>query len=225
MQKSRTIFIWDVQWCYDEMKLLLKKLKLKKSDKVYFTWDLINKWPKNFKTLKYLYKNNFRFNYIKGNHEVNFLRWLDWEKSEHEKEFKKLKKKIHKTKTNYLIKFLEDIPLYLEDENFILVHGGLIPNKTLKKHSEDEITRTREYNGKPWYEYYKWEKTVIYWHRAESGINIREMTKWIDSWCVYGKALTAYTLETWEIIQQNALDIYENVYNRKKRKWFLSFLR
>lgn len=216
MKKSRTIFIWDVQWCYDELKLLIKKLKLKKDDKVFFAWDIINRWPKNYKVLKYIYKNKFRFKCIKGNHELNFLRWDKWILYNNDADFIKLKKKIIEKKTNYLIKYIEDFPLYIEKKDFILIHWWLIPNKKLEDHSEDEITRMREYNWKPWHEYYKGDKTVIYWHRAEASLQIKEKTKWLDSWCVYWKALTAYILETWEVIQQNALDIYINVYKNKK---------
>lgn len=217
MKKSaRTIFIWDVQWCYDELKLLLKKLKLKKHDRVFFVWDLINRWPKSYKVLKYLYKNKHRFQSVIGNHELNFLRWINGEKYKDSKDFKTLYKKIQKNRSNYLINFIGNLPRYIEEKDFILLHGWIIPNKPLKEHTDDEITRTRDYNKKPWYEYYDWKKPVIYGHWAEENLQIREKTKGLDSGCVYGKALTAYVLETWEVIQQTALDIYVNVYNKKK---------
>lgn len=212
MQNYRTIFIWDVQGCYDELKLLIKKLKLKKNDKVYFVWDLINRWPKSYKVLKYLYKNKYRFTSIKWNHELNFLNWLKWEKYSDNKQLKKLKNKIEEHKKNYLIKYIEWLPLFIEEEHFILIHWWLIPNKKLEDHTEQEITNIREFNWKPWYEYYKWNKPIIYWHRAESWLQIRKKTKWLDSGCVYGKALTAYILETWEVIQQNSLECYVDLY-------------
>ncbi len=217
MEKFRTIFIWDVQWCYEELKLLIKKLKLKKNDKVYFVWDLINKWPKSYKVIKYLYKNKNRFFSVKWNHELNFLNWLKWNKYSDDKQFKKIQKKVDEKKTDFLIKYLEKLPLYIEEDNFILIHWWLIPNKKLEEHNEEEITNIRDYNWKPWYKYYKWNKIIIYWHWAEEWLNIKERTKWLDSWCVYWKALTAYILETWEIIQQNSLDCYVNIYETKNK--------
>lgn len=217
MLQNRTIFIWDVQWCYDELKLLIKKLKLKKNDKVYFVWDLINKWPKSHKVLKYIYKNKYRFKSIKWNHELNFLKWIKWEKDIDQKNFRRLRNKIEKENEKYLITFLENLPLYIEEENFILLHWWLIPNKKIEEHTEEEITTLREFNWKPWYEFYKWEKTIIYWHWAEDSLQIRKNTKWLDSWCVYGKALTAYILETWEIIQQSSLNRYVNIYKNKNQ--------
>jgi bis(5'-nucleosyl)-tetraphosphatase (symmetrical) len=218
MEKSRTIFIWDIQWCFDELKLLIKKLNLKPNDKVYFVWDLINKWPKSYKVLKYMYKNKHRFYSVKWNHELNFLRWLKWETYNNDKDFKNLKKKIEKNKTHYLIKYIEELPLYIEKKDFLLIHWGLIPNKIVTELTEDEITRTRDIKWKPWYKYYTWNKKIIYWHWAEDSLQINKKTKWLDSWCVYWKALTAYILETEEVIQQNALDVYINVY---KKNWWI----
>lgn len=212
MQNYRTIFIWDVQGCYDELKLLIKKLKLKKNDKVYFVWDLINRWPRSYKVIKYLYKNKSRFKCVKWNHELNFLNWLKWGKNHDNKQLKKLKKKIEEKNTNYLIKYIESLPLYIEEKDFILIHWWLIPNKKIEDHTEEEITNMREFNWKPWYEYYKWDKPIIYGHWAEAWLQIRKKTKWLDSWCVYWKALTAYILETWELIQQNSLECYVDLY-------------
>jgi bis(5'-nucleosyl)-tetraphosphatase (symmetrical) len=215
MNKSRHIFIGDVQWCYKEFKLLLKKLKLKKTDKVYLVWDLINKWPQSYKVIKYLYKNQDRFFPIKWNHELNFLNFLSWIKYNNNKSYIKLINKIKNKKANYLINFIKKWPLYIEDKNFLMIHGGLLPNKDLIKHTKWELTKTREIKWKPWYEYYKEDKKIIYWHWAEQWLRIRKNTIWIDSWCVYWKALTAYIFETWEIIQQSALDMYVNVYKKK----------
>ncbi|MFK7780136.1 MAG: metallophosphoesterase [Candidatus Gracilibacteria bacterium] len=216
MIKSRTIFIGDVQGCYSELKLLIKKLKLIPKDKVYFAGDMINKGPKSFKVLKYIYKNKGQFKCVKGNHEIDFLEWLEGKPYKKNKAFKKLRNKIAKKGVPYLIQYLKDLPLYIEGNNFILLHGGLIPNKEIQDHSQDEITRLCEYEGKPWYEYYKGDKKIIYGHWAKEGIQFREKTKGLDSGCVYGKSLTAYILETGDVIQQTALSVYINPYKAQK---------
>ena len=214
MQKSRTIFIWDVHWCFYELKLLLKKLKIKDNDTVYFVWDIINKWPDSYKTLNYIYKNRNQFKFIIWNNEVNFLNYLKWDFNQKHKYFKKLKKKIFKKNKEKLIKYLEELPLYIEKDDFILIHWWLLPNKKLEDHTIDEITRLREYNWKLWYKLYKWDKKIIYWHNAVDWLQIREKTIWLDSWCVYWKTLTAYILETWEIYSQNAEKIYLNIFRK-----------
>jgi hypothetical protein len=212
MQKSRTIFIWDVHGCYKELKLLLKRLKIQDNDKIYFVWDIINKWPDSYKVLNYIYKNRSQFKCVIGNNEVNFLNYLEWNFNSKHKIFNKLRKKIYSKNKDKLIQYLKELPLFIEEEGFLLIHWWLNPNKSLEDHSIDEITRIREYNWTLWYKLYRWEKKVIYWHNAFDWLQIRENTLWLDSWCVYWKSLTAYILETWEIYSQNALDIYLNVF-------------
>lgn len=214
MQESRTIFIWDVHWCFDELKLLIKKIKLKKTDKVYLTWDLINRWPDSYKVLKYLYKRKDQFKVVVWNNEINFLRYLDWKFNKKNKTFKHLKKKIEKKWSSFLIKYLKELPKFIEEKDFILIHWWLNPNKTLEEQDIDEITRIRNWNWKPWYNKYEWGKKIIYWHWAEQWIQIRKNSIWLDSWCTYWSFLTAYILETWEIYQQSALNIYEHVHNK-----------
>jgi len=214
MQEGRTIFIWDIHWCYKEFKLLLNKINLKEEDKVYLTWDLINKWPKSYKVIKYIYKNQDQFKVVLWNNELNFLNWLNnWVFINNTIEYKKLKDKL-KNKEN-ILNFLKNIPLYIENDNFLLIHAGLIPWKELKSHSPREITSIREYDNKPWYEYYTWNKKIIYGHRWLDGLRIRKNTIGLDTGCVYGSRLTAYILETWEIIQQSAQNIYINVYKNE----------
>ncbi len=212
MQKSRTIFIWDVHGCYNELKLLLKKIKVKDIDTVYFVWDIINKGPDSYKVLNFIYKNRNQFKCVIWNNEVNFLNYLDWNFNSKHKQFKKLRKKIYSKERNKLIGYLKELPLYIEETDFILLHWWLIPNKKLNEHNIDEITRIREYNWTLWYKLYKWKKKIIYWHNALDWLQIRKNTIWLDSWCVYWKSLTAYILETWEIYSQNASEIYLNVF-------------
>ena len=212
--KKRTIFIWDIQWCYDEFVLLIKKLKLWDDDVVYITWDIINKWPKSFEALVYIYENKDKFISVLWNHELNFLNYLDWKSYwKDDSIFKKLEKQI--SKKPKLLEYLKSLPLYIKNKDFILVHWGRMPWKKLKEHKPDEITRLRDYKWQPWYELYEKDKKIIYWHRAVDWLRIRKNTIWIDTWCVYWKMLTAYVLETWEVIQQQALDIYINVYKEK----------
>jgi bis(5'-nucleosyl)-tetraphosphatase (symmetrical) len=207
---KRTIFIWDVHWCYDELKLLIKKLKLTKNDRVFFVWDYINKWPKSYKVLKYIYKNRKQFFWVLWNHDYNFLKWLEWNNLTFI--WEDIKKIIQKMDEHpKILKYFKKMPLYIEEDNFILIHWWLNPEKKLEKQTPLELTSTREISGKPWYKSYKWKKKIIYGHWALQWINIRKNTIWLDSGCCYWKYLTAYILETWELIQQKALKTYVEI--------------
>jgi len=220
---TRTIFIWDIHWCFDEFITLLEKIKYNvETDQLYLTGDLINKWPKAGELLDFLIQNP-QIKSVIGNNEVNFLRKLGdlsenfqinkqlletglYDKS-YEKEnpwFDEYLKTFSKEQIEYLL----NLPLYIENENWLLLHWGLIPWKKLEEHHIDEITRIRNYDWKPWYDYYKWKKVIIYWHWAADGLRIRQNTKWLDTGCVYGKWLSAYCYQTGEIWQVGARKIY-----------------
>ena len=209
--KKRTIFIWDIHWCFDEFELLLAKLKIQESDTVYIVWDIINKWPKSWKVLKFLYKNQNQFKAIKWNHEVWFLQWLQWEKPNFQCDtYEKLKNKLEKHPK--IFNFFKNLPILIEKDNFLMIHWGLNPDKKLLNHSTDELTLIREINNKPWYEQYKWDKKVIYGHWAMNWLNIFGNTIGLDWGCVYWKALHAYILETWDVVTQWALKCYKDVF-------------
>jgi len=208
--KKRTIFIWDIHWCYDELKLLLKKINLTEKDKVYFVGDYINKWPRSFKVLRFIYKNREQFRWVLWNHDYFFLKWLKWETVDYwTKKFEKLKIKLEENPE--ILEYYKNLPLYIKEDNFLLIHWWLNPNKKLKEHSAEEITTLRVINKEPWYNLYKGEKKVIYWHWATQWINIRKNVVWLDSWCCYWWYLSAYILETWELIQQSSQDQYAQI--------------
>lgn len=204
---KRTIFIWDTHWCFDELKLLIKKLKLSEDDRVFFVWDYINKWPKSYKVLKYLYKNREQFRWVLWNHDINFIESFN---SKHlSKKQIKLKNKLLEHPN--ILEFFKKLPLYIKEKDFILIHWWLNPKKSLKSQTSIEITNIREINWEPWYNFYKWKKKIIYWHWALQWIHIRKNTIWLDSGCCYWKYLSAYILETWELIQQKALKTYVEI--------------
>jgi serine/threonine protein phosphatase 1 len=211
MEKARSIFIWDIHWCYDEFKLLLEKIALKKEDIVYIVWDLINKWPKSYEVLEFIYENKNQFIAIMWNHELNFINYLKNPNSQYSNDFLELKSKIEKNNKTFLIDYIKNLPLYIEKDDFLMIHWWLIPWKKANELSAEEITRLREYEWNAWYEYYKWNKKIIYWHRAADWLKVRNNTIWLDSWCLYWNYLSAYILETEEIIQQKAIKAYVEI--------------
>jgi len=218
----RTIFIWDIHWCFDEFVALLEKIKYNvETDQLYLTGDLINKWPKWVELIDFLVQNP-QIKSVIWNNEVNFLRYLYFLNIDDNFQYLEQKwfyDKIYNKKNNlfdsYLEKFdkkhidyLKKLPLYIETEKWILLHWWLFSWKKLEEHHIDEITRLRQIDQRPWYEFYNGEKTIIYGHYAQDGLRIRKNTKWLDSGCVYGKHLTAYCFETGELWQVSAKKQY-----------------
>jgi serine/threonine protein phosphatase 1 len=84
-----------------------------------------------------------------------------------------------------------------------VVHAGIDPRKPIEKNSPFELTRTRRLDcrGKPWwFERYEGKELILFGH-SSSRLPIAHRSKrhllslGIDTACVYGGALTAYSPE------------------------------
>ncbi len=62
--------------------------------------------------------------------------------------------------------WLLSLPVFIEKDDFIVVHGGIHPDYGLSTPPEI-ATLIRLANGKPWYESYTGVKPVIYGHWAQ----------------------------------------------------------
>lgn len=213
---QRTLFIGDVHGCYDELIALCEHMRLTPEDRLYFVGDLINKWPKSLEVVEWVRNRPNTWSVI-GNHEYftlaskEILRastveldhpwWID---------------SLQKKSGNLLELFegtdhaewLLSLPKIIEKENFILVHGWLHPDFGMDTPTE-LATLIRLVDGRPWYESYRGEKLVIYGHWAAEWLRVRKNTIWLDTWCCFGWALTAYCLETWEFWQVRANAVYK----------------
>ena len=66
--------IGDIQGCYKEFKLALKKVNFNlEKDYLWLVGDLINRGPDSLKLLKHVYKIRKRTHIVLGNHDLHFL--------------------------------------------------------------------------------------------------------------------------------------------------------
>lgn len=213
---TRTIFIGDVHGCFDELMSLCKYISLTPDDHIYFAWDLINKWPKSLEVLDFV-RNRPNTWSVMGNHEFftvsddvtdveeTHLPWIE----------------NHRMKTGELRKELDDagytewlrsLPVCIERDEFILVHGGVHPEYGVDTPAEI-ATLLRMHEGRPWYEYYTWAKLIIYGHWAAQWLRVTPHTIGLDTGCCFWWHLTAYCLETRELWQVRANAVYKNPVN------------
>lgn len=102
------------------------------------------------------------------------------------------------------ISWMEKLPLYHEDDNFIYVHAGINTSvKTMKEQKRFTLLWTREpfiYAYKPYY------KKIVFGHTPTMFLNQGSMPVYtqtgnvdIDTGCVYGGALTALVIQDGKI--------------------------
>lgn len=213
---QRIIFIGDVHGCFEELKLLLKKVKFQEGeDRLIFLGDLINKGPYSKEVVEFV--RSGKHECLMGNHELGFLRSLE-DEAFFKKGFKKFYEDLGKERDE-VIEWINNLPLYIEEDDFLCVHGGLVPGIPLNKQKPRVMTRIRTWGGDedelndpdnpPWHSLYHGKKTVIYGHWAMQGYHKTKNTICLDSGCVWGGSLTGLIWPECKAVHIPALKQYK----------------
>ena len=119
--------IGDVQGCYDELKLLCKKINFNPNkDLLIFAGDLVNRGPKSLEVLNFCLKNKKSVRAVLGNHDFYLLYLL-----EHKKKNESLKNILNSKNSNKIYSWLKKLPLLLtikiksSKESFWISHAGI----------------------------------------------------------------------------------------------------
>ena len=212
-QAKKTFIVGDVHGCFKEFLSLLKKAHYStKTHRLILVGDIINRGPYSLEMLKWVKKEGARL--VRGNHEQSFLCGA---KDNLSPALKKLKKDM-KQSLNPWLKWLSNLPFYIEEESFFVVHAGLVPGEHPKCSDPHFLMNIRTWDGKgqdiksannpPWHSYYKGSKLVIYGHWASQGLKVKKNSIGLDSGCVYGHKLSGILLPEREIVQVSALKTY-----------------
>lgn len=120
----------DIHGKYELFARLLEKIKLSSADTVYVCGDVIDKGERSLKTLR-LVTEIPNMHMILGNHEDMFLKYYRSLAEEHG-DFDYILKKLREYFPTdgelldfELMDFLESLPYYIAERDFICVHAGL----------------------------------------------------------------------------------------------------
>ena len=209
----KTFVVGDVHGCFEEFLALLKKMDYApKKRRLILTGDIIGKGPYSLEMLEWVRKHNIEI--VRGNHEQVFIDGAKENKLSKWPALEKLKLDM-KDKLDDWIQWLEKTPFYIEEEDFLVVHAGLVPeeNPALSKAHLLMNIRTWDGEGKDiksshhpaWHELYKGKKLVVYGHWGLQGLQIKENSIGLDTGCVYGGKLSGVLLPERKILQVPAL--------------------
>ncbi|NPA40390.1 MAG: serine/threonine protein phosphatase [Thermodesulfobacteria bacterium] len=208
---SKIFAIGDIHGCIDSLESLLAILPVKwGKDFVIFLGDYIDRGPNPRKVIEKVIelKNKFpdRVFTLKGNHEQMFERFLlGYDISTFLYNGGSATLRCYYTKGMLEIpgehlKFLKELKLIIETEEYIFVHGGINPEKPLEEQTEDDVLWIR---GSFYHYPGRFEKTVVFGHTPFSEPFVKEDRIGIDTGCVYGGKLTAVMLPDREFFQVN----------------------
>lgn len=213
----RTLFIGDVHGCRAEFEALLAQLDFHpRQDRLLLTGDAFARGPDPAGVWQILRETGAEM--VLGNHDDRLLRKLrelragrpvSHKRPHHQFTFERL----HPF-ADELLPWLEERPLYIAADRFLLAHAGVNPEKGLEETTRDEFLTIRLWppargiEGGRWHDFYRPENhLLLFGHDAPGGLIVKRRADGhpyligLDSGCVYGGQLAAYVLEEDRLVQ------------------------
>jgi serine/threonine protein phosphatase 1 len=211
---TRTLVVGDIHGCFDELLLLLERVKLSASDRVIGVGDLIVKGPRNREVLD-LFSGDPRFSAVIGNHDLAILNFWQGRIDKLKKSQRRTCLELEGNKHEYCA-YLSSLPFIIDLGSHAVIHAGVRPGKKLNQQAPEDLTELRTLGsnptsrkGTPWYERYDGEKVILFGHWPSPKPRISARAIGLDTGCVYGNRLTGYIVETQEFVDVPAQKIYD----------------
>ena len=206
----KTLVVGDIHGCYAELMMLLDCVGLGDDDKIIALGDILDRGPDSKKVADF-FSSHKHTSSLMGNHEHKHI--LVHNKIIHPALSQEIThKQFSSEQYSKLIKTIEQLPLYVDTESSLLVHGSFEPGIHVSKQKKAVLLGTRSGENylrknykKPWYELYGLDKPIIVGHRNYSkngkiGI-VNERVFFLDTGCCYGKYLSAILLPAFKVFQ------------------------
>src|SRR5262245_50729652 len=120
-----TYAIGDVQGCFDELQALLRKVDLRKTDRLWFVGDLVNRGPKSLEVLRFVRDMGERAVTVLGNHDLHLV--AQYEGVEKLKAKDTFQDVLDAPDAAELIEWLRAQPMVHTEGAYAMVHAGLLP--------------------------------------------------------------------------------------------------
>lgn len=213
----RAIFVGDLHGCAAEFDELLAAVDfIPAQDRLLLTGDAFARGPAPLAVWQRLEELSPEM--VLGNHDDRLLRQLQALRQGRQLQFKKPDHRFTLEAlapvADRLLPWLEHLPLYIEEDRFLLVHAGINPESGLAGTSREEFLSLRLWpsadvgQGLRWHDYWQpGDRLLIFGHDALAGLVVKRREDGspyllgLDSGCVYGGHLTAYVLEEDRLVQ------------------------
>lgn len=208
-----TLVIGDVHGCADELETLLTKVG---ADRVVFVGDLFTKGPDPAGVWRLA--RDAGASAVMGNHDDRLIATIDGRRPD-DKGAKKCIKTLDAADPAWQA-WTRALPLFLDVENFIVVHAMLHPSGDRDRTTRDQALFWRRWPDDNWAAPHWWNsytgpRPVIFGHDARQGLVRKERDEQpyvlgLDTGCVYGGKLTGYIIEKDELVQIPARKAYKS---------------
>jgi serine/threonine protein phosphatase 1 len=172
--------VGDVHGCLRELRTLVDHIAPSDDDLFVFVGDLVRKGPDSKGVVDYVREHDNMVT-IRGNNEEKLLRGT-----------KELPELTHED-----LEWIRSLPVAISFEDALVVHGGVDPRKSFDDHDVDDLLEMRSlssgYERPFWWEKHDGPQTVFFGHTPIEDPILREYAVGLDTGCVYGGSLTAYS--------------------------------
>lgn len=213
MSAGRTIVVGDIHGCFDELLALLERVGFGERDRLVSVGDLIVKGWKNREVLE-MFIADARLSAVLGNHDRALLRYWRGERITLKESQEACRAELEQERQRYFA-YLDRLPLMIDLGSHLVVHAGVRPGVALAEQSVEDLTELRTLgadrarrDGVPWYAVYDGDKTVLFGHWPAAAPRRGKRAVGLDTGCVYGYQLTAYIVETGELVSVDARRAY-----------------
>jgi bis(5'-nucleosyl)-tetraphosphatase (symmetrical) len=124
-----TYAIGDIQGCYHAFQALLSKIQFDpKSDQLWLVGDLVNRGSGSLEVLRWCYAHRDRLKVVLGNHDLHALVVANGIVRAHKSDT--LDALLVAEDCAVLLNWLRHQPLIYQEDNFLMVHAGILPQWT-----------------------------------------------------------------------------------------------
>lgn len=190
------IAIGDIHGCPKSLEVLLEKISPSRDDHLVFVGDYIDRGPDSKAVIDRLLRlrNEVPCTFLRGNHEAMMIDYLDsgsfqlWRMNGGvatlQSYMRANESEIDLPDAH--VEFVRSTELYYETDEFLFVHAGLDPNRTIAENletpDEEVLLWERDHLG---VSDVAWEKPVVCGHTPRPEPINRDKLILIDTGCVY----------------------------------------
>jgi diadenosine tetraphosphatase ApaH/serine/threonine PP2A family protein phosphatase len=218
----RTIFIGDTHGCRQELEELLDVSAYAIGERVVLVGDLVAKGPDSRGVLQLVRRLGALA--VRGNHDHAVLRWRDPLRAGSAPNKAGHHLQIARSLSEDEWGVLSALPLFLRlaEHEAIVVHGGFVPGVALEAQPHDLLMNMRTLRpdgtgspradeGELWGARFQGPELAVFGHHALAGLQRHKHAIGLDTGCVYGGRLTAYTLPDDRLFSVPARAVYSQV--------------
>jgi serine/threonine protein phosphatase 1 len=209
-----THIIGDVHGCYRELCELLERLGPGSEDRIVFVGDLVVRGPDNPSVVRLVADGALaNVTVVLGNNEAKLRPVLAGDPRYATPVVLAAIEQLRSAgMLEETLALFDTFPLYVDLGSHAVTHAGVRPGRPLAEQSREDLLQIKTLDGTPdgplWWEQYYGPEVIVFGHHVVKTPRFLPHAVAIDTGCVYGGHLSAFTIETGRITSVRAADVY-----------------